>query len=54
MFKYTYLIYMLPAIWIIQVFCKIPRHCANCQLIMGNVNKIYDFQHYFTYNLGIL
>jgi hypothetical protein len=43
---------MSPAIWIIQVFYKMPY--ANCQPILGNVNKAYDFQYYFTYNLGIL
>jgi hypothetical protein len=47
-------LYMLPAIWIIQVFCKMPRHYANCRPILGNVNKTYDFQYYFTYNLSNL
>jgi hypothetical protein len=45
---------MLSTIWIIQVFCKMPRHYANCQSILGNVNKTYDFQYYSTYYLGIL
>jgi hypothetical protein len=45
---------MLPVIWIIQVFRKIPRHNENCRLILCNVNKTYDFQYYFTYNLDIL
>jgi hypothetical protein len=47
-------IYMLPAIWIIQVFCKMLMHYINCQPILVNVNKTYDFQYYLTYNLGIL
>jgi hypothetical protein len=34
---YIYIFGMLPIIWIIQVFCKMPRHYANCRLILGNV-----------------
>jgi hypothetical protein len=45
---------MLSEIWIIQIFCKVPRHYANCQSMLGKVNITYDFQYYFTYNLGIL
>jgi hypothetical protein len=45
---------MLLVIWIIQVLYKMLRHYANCQLILDNVNKTYDFQYFFTYNLGIL
>jgi len=42
------------AIWIIQVFCKMPRHYEYCRPILDNINKTYDFKFNFTYNLGIL
>jgi hypothetical protein len=45
---------MWPAIWIIQVFRKMPRHYANCRLILGKVQNIvlyvillYDFYNYY-------
>jgi hypothetical protein len=44
--------HMLPAMWIIQVFYIMPRHYTNCRLILGNVNKAYDYQYYFTNNVG--
>jgi hypothetical protein len=49
--------YMLPAIWIIQVFCKILRHYAKCQFFLGKVQKILLYvilQHFEVYKMLFL
>lgn len=46
--------YMLLEIWINLIFCKIIKYYAYYQPVFGIVNKTYNFQYYFTNNIGIL